>query len=146
MAQNPPEGTQRVIPYILYADAPAALDFLCQAFSFEERFRMPMPDGKIGHAEITYRDNVVMLATASAEMGHASPKDLPAFHSMVMCYVDDVDAHYAHAKEAGAKIVTELEDKFYGDRSYAAADPEGHQWCFATHVKDVDFENMEPPQ
>ena len=50
MVQNPPEGVQRVIPYLVYADAAAAIDFICNAFGFEERYRFPMPDGSIGHA------------------------------------------------------------------------------------------------
>lgn len=145
MAKNPPEGMQRVIPYILYVDAPAALEFLCKAFGFEERFRLPMPDGKIGHAEIGYQGNVVMLATAFKEMGHASPRDLPARHGGIACYVDDVDAHYAQAKAAGAKIIAEPADKFYGDRTYGAEDPEGHQWSFHTHVRDIAPEDLKPP-
>ncbi len=145
MAQNPPEGTQRVIPYRLYADAPAALEFLGKAFGFEERFRMPMPDGKLGHAEVGYQGNVLMLATAVGENGHASPRDLPARHSLIVCYVDDADAHYARAKAAGAKILAEPEDQFYGDRIYRAEDLEGHQWSFHTHVRDVAPEDMKPP-
>ena len=145
MAQNPPEGMQRVIPYLLYADAPAALEFLGKAFGFEERFRMPMPDGKLGHAEVGYQGNVLMLATAVGENGHASPRDLPASHALIVCYVDDVDAHYARAKAAGAKILAEPEDQFYGDRIYRAEDSEGHQWSFHTHVRDVAPEDMKPP-
>ena len=145
MAQNPPEGTQRVIPYITYADAPAALEFLGKAFGFEERFRMPGPDGSLMHAEVGYQGNVVMLATAVDEMGLASPKDLPARHGLIVCYVDDVDAHHARAKAAGAKIIAEPEDQFYGDRTYRVEDPEGHHWSFHTHVRDVAPEDMKPP-
>lgn len=146
MAKPPPEGYQRIIPYLMYADAAAAIEFLGRAFGFEERMRMPTPDGAIMHAELAYQGNVVMLATVYPEMGYASPKDLPARHGSVMCYVDDVDAHYARAKAAGATIVAELEDKFYGDRMYSAQDPEGHQWFFATHIRDVAPEDMKPPE
>ena len=145
MAKNPPEGHQRVIPYLVYKDAPAAIEFLCKAFGFTERFRMPISDGKIGHAEIAYQDNVVMLATAVEEMGLASPLDLPAVHALVLCYVDDVDAHYERAKAAGATIQGEPEDK-RGDRSYRAVDPEGHRWFFATHVRDVAPDDMQPSE
>ena len=146
MVQNPPEGTQRVVPYIHYADAPAALEFLCRAFGFEERFRIPMPDGRIGHAEVGYSGNAVMLASVFDEMGLTSPRELPALHGHICCYVDDVDAHYARAKAEGATIMNEPEDKFYGDRSYQALDPEGHRWTFATHVRDVTPEDMAPPE
>ncbi len=145
MVKNPPEGTQRVVPYLMYADAAAAIEFIGKAFGFEERMRMPTPDGAVMHAELGYQSNVVMLATAHPEMGYGSPKDLPARHGSVLCYVDDVDAHHARAKAAGATITAELEDKFYGDRMYGATDPEGHQWFFATHVKDVAPEDMKPP-
>ena len=145
MAKNPPEGTQRVIPYITYADAPAALEFLGKAFGLEERFRMPGPDGKVMHAEGSHCDNVVMLASAVEDMGLTSPKDLPARHGLIVVYVDDVDAHYARAKAAGAKILAEPEDQFYGDRTYRVEDPEGHQWAFHKHVRDVPPEEMKPP-
>ncbi len=145
MAQNPPEGNQRIIPYLSYADAPAALDFLSKAFGFQERMRMAAPDGRLMHAELGYQGNVVMLASVFEDMGLASPRDLPARHGLVVCYVDDVDAHCAQAKAAGAKVVAEPEDQFYGDRTYRVEDPEGHQWAFHTHVRDVPPEEMKPP-
>ena len=146
MVKNPPEGCQRVIPYLSYDDASAALAFLTSAFGFEERMRMPGPDGAIMHAEVGYQDNIVMLASVYEEMGAKSPKTLGARHTTVLCYVDDVDAHFARAKAAGATIVSEPEDKFYGDRMYAADDPGGHRWYFATHTKDVAPEDMHPPE
>ncbi len=146
MAQNPPEGTQRIIPYLSYADAPAAIEFLCKAFGFEERNRFAMPDGKIGHAELGYGDNVLYLASAYEEMGFQSPRELAGVHCQVHCYVDDVDAHFEQARGAGATIAAEPEDQFYGDRSYRAVDPEGHRWIFSTHVKDVAWEDMKPPE
>lgn len=142
MAKNPPDGHQRAIPYLSYADAPAAIAFLERAFGFEEHVRFPMPDGRVGHAELAIGDHCVMLATAYEEMGMASPSTLPAVHGQVLCYVDDVDAHYARAKAAGANITKELEDQPHGDRTYRATDPEGHRWIFATHVKDVDLSTL----
>ena len=138
MVQNPPPGTQRVVPYIAYDDAPAAIDFLCTAFGFEERFRIPMPDGKLGHCELGLQDNVLMLASANDELGFQSPSSTKVVNALILCYVDDVDAHHEQAKAAGATILGEPEDQPYGDRSYRAVDPEGHKWFFATHVKDVD--------
>ena len=144
MAKNPPDGYQRVIPYLVYENAPRALAFLTEAFGFEERMRMPGENDMVMHAEVALHDNVVMLASAVPDMGHASPQALGKRHTTVMVYVDDVDAHCARAKQAGAKITSELEDKFYGDRMYAAEDPEGHLWFFATHIKDVAPEDMHP--
>lgn len=129
MPRNPPRGMQRIIPYLTYADAPAAIGFLCRAFGFEERFRYPMPDGRIGHAELGYQDNVVMLASAYEGFGE-SPLRLPAVHSQVYCFVDDVDAHFARAREAGATVASEPKNE-HGTRFYRAIDPESHRWIFA---------------
>jgi len=126
--QSPIE--QRIIPYLAYADAPAAIDFLCRAFGFEERFRFPMPDGSIGHAEITYEGRVVMLASAYAELGFASPRDLPGVHAQIYMQVENVDAHYQRAREAGATIAAAPRNQ-HGQRMYRALDLEGHRWIFA---------------
>lgn len=118
-----------IVPYLFYSDASAAIDFLCSAFGFEEQFRYPMPDGKVGHAELSHKGSQVMLASVWAEGGIASPLDLPAVHSQVFCAVDDVDAHYQRAKEAGATIVAGPSDQ-HGHRLYRVIDPEGHRWVF----------------
>ena len=136
MDESPSAGTQRIVPYLYYADAPAALEFLTSVCGFEEYLRVPGGDGLIAHAEVGYRDNRVMLASKPPPREAAGAE--PAHFGLVSCSVDDVDAHYRHAKAAGANILQELEDKFYGDRSYSLKDPEGHVWYFTTHVKDVD--------
>ncbi|NRA96314.1 MAG: VOC family protein [Planctomycetes bacterium] len=146
MVQNPPEGYARVIPYLLYEDAGAAIDFLCKAFGFEEKLRMDGPDGSIMHAEVAIGgDGVVMLATAPTEIhGRPVPPGL-ARETLTAVYVDDVDATFARAAEAGAEVLEEPADQFYGDRTCRFRDPEGHEWNFMTHVKDVDPEDMQPP-
>ena len=146
MVQNPPAGCQRIVPYFVYRDAAAIVEFLCSAFGFEKGIQFPGPDGSLMHAEVSMGGELFMLATAMPEMGHAAPMDLPGRHAMTMVYVADVDAHCAHATEAGAEILSEPEDKFYGDRMYVAKDPEGVTWCFATHVRDVAPEDMQPPE
>ena len=143
MVQNPPEGNQRVIPYLAYADAPAAVEFLCRAYGFEAGVQMDMGGGVLGHAELHLDDNVVFLATAFDEIGLTSPRNLSAVHGQVMVYVDDVDEHYEKAKAAGAEITEEISDQFYGDRSYRTVDPEGHQWVFTQHIRDVTPEELE---
>jgi PhnB protein len=128
-------SSQRIIPMLSYSDAPAAIEFLCTAFGFTERFRMPMPDGTVGHAELALCDNIVMLATAWTAAGMKSPRDLGGVHGQLHCTVADVDAHYAHAVSAGAIIIGEPQDQPYGERTYRAVDPEGHRWIFASPVK-----------
>ncbi len=128
---------QRVVPYLAYADAPAAIEFLCRAFGFEEHSRFAMPDGRIGHAELTLGGSMLMLASVYEEMGFASPRDLQALPGQVYCQVDDADAHHAHAREAGATIAAEPADQ-YGSRSYRAVDLEGHRWIFSAPLEQAE--------
>ena len=135
MPSNPPEGYPRICPYLFYEDADAAIEFLVRAFGFKERMRMSDGDGRVTHAELELADGVVMLGT---------PPDFERSRDtgLVHVYVDDVDAHCAHAREAGAEIARELADQDYGDRNYGAKDPEGHSWWFAQHVRDVSPEEL----
>ena len=138
---NPPEGYPHVMPYLYYSDAVAALEFLTSAFGFTEKFRMEDENGGVSHAEVSMGDGVIMLGTPSAD--YRNPKTLGAKTQSIYVYVDDVDAHYERAKAAGAKITQEPVDKFYGDRNYGSEDPEGHEWYFGTHVRDVTQEEMQ---
>lgn len=142
MPQIPPAGRQRVVPYLAYRDAPAAIAFLCEAFGFTEAFRLEMPDGSIGHAELQFGDSVVCLATCWDAAGFASPSELPGRHGQVQCYVDDVEAHHAQARAAGATITAEPEDQAYGARTYRATDPEGHWWIFVEPTEDLSPEEL----
>jgi uncharacterized glyoxalase superfamily protein PhnB len=120
---------QRIVPRLTYEDAAAAIDFLCRAFGFEEQFRYPMPDGRIGYAEVGYEGHVVALASVWHGFGD-TPLRLPAVHGQIACFVDDVDAHFARARDAGATIVAEPIHE-HGRRSYRALDLEGHRWIFS---------------
>lgn len=121
---------QRFTPMLAYADAPAAIAFLTQAFGFEERFRMDMPDGSVGHAELGLGDQVVMLASEWPAGGVVSPLRLPALHAQLFVRVDDVEAHFTRARAEGATIAAEPTDQAYGERTYRAIDPEGQRWIF----------------
>jgi PhnB protein len=143
MPTNPPENMPRVTPYLYYQDVGKALDWLARAYGFKERMRMPGPDGAIVHAEMEYSDGALMLGCPGAD--YQNPLGLGQVTQSLYVFVDDVDKHFQHAKEAGAKILDEPEDQFYGDRRYGTEDPEGHQWFFATHVRDVAHEDMFPP-
>lgn len=140
MPSNPPENMPRITPYLLYEDVESMLEWLSAAFGLQERMRLPGPDGRAGHAEMALQDGVVMMGRPGPE--YRNPKRTGHFTQELYVYVDDVDAHYARAKRAGATILQEPTDQFYGDRRYRAADPEGHHWCFATHVRDVSAEEM----
>jgi uncharacterized glyoxalase superfamily protein PhnB len=142
MVQNPPEGMPQVTPYLLYEDVGSTVDWLIATFGFEEAVRMPGPDGKTFHAELTMGSGRVMMGTPSPD--YQNPKKRGGATQLTYVYVDDVDKHYEKAKAAGAIIVNELADQFYGDRTYGAEDPEGHSWSFAQHVKDVAPDDMHP--
>ncbi|MGH3665730.1 MAG: VOC family protein [Egibacteraceae bacterium] len=133
--QDPPEGMTRIIPYLLYEDVAGALDWLATAFGFRERLRYPDPDGRISHAEMELGDGVIMLGQPGAD--YRNPKRLGSATQLVCVYIDDVDAHCERAKQAGASILREPADQDYGERSYMAEDPEGHQWSFARRLRDV---------
>lgn len=139
MPQNP---TQAVQPYLLYEDTGTAVDWLCDAFGLVERFRLADEAGAVNHAEVVIGgDHVIMLGSPGGD--YQSPANSGHVHSQVYVYVDDVDAHFAQAKAAGATILEEPADQFYGDRRYGALDLEGHQWYFATHVRDVEPPDMQ---
>ena len=140
MADSEQLGHQRIVPYLTYADAPAAIDWLCRVFGFEEIRRMETGDGRIGHAALTLLGEQVMISSAFDEAGTRSPRDLPALHQQITVYVDDVDAHFAHAQAEGAAILSEPEDQFWGDRTYWVQDLEGHRWSFQQHVRVVPDE------
>lgn len=142
MVRNPPPDFPQIAPYLLYEDVDAALDFLVRAFGFEERVRMAGPNGNAIHAEARLGEGVVMMGRPSEE--YKNPKHLGGATQLVYVYVADVDQHCTVAKDAGAVIIRELADQFYGDRTYGAEDPEGHQWSFAQHTRDVAPEDMHP--
>jgi len=133
----PENPSQAVQPYLLYEDAGAAVDWLCNVFGMAERFRLVDEAGRLNHAEVTIGgDHVIMLGSPGGD--YQSPASSGHVHSQVYVYVDDVDAHFARAKAAGTTTLEEPVDQFYGDRRYGALDLEGHQWYFATHVRDVE--------
>jgi PhnB protein len=140
MPANPPKDMPRITPYLYYEDVAAALAWLARAFGFRERLRMPGPDGSVMHAEMQLADGVVMMGRPGPD--YRSPKRLGQVTQSLYVYVDDVNAHFRRAKDAGAKVIEEPADQFYGDRRYGAEDPEGHLWYFAQHVRDVSPEEM----
>jgi uncharacterized glyoxalase superfamily protein PhnB len=142
MAQSPPEGFPRITPYLLYQDVDAALEWLTTTCGFTEDVRMPGPEGKAVHAEARLGDGVVMMGNPGPD--YQNPKRRGGATQLVYVYVDDVDKHFETARAAGAHILNEPADQFYGDRTYGAEDPEGHQWSFAQHVRDVAPEDMHP--
>lgn len=138
-----PEGYHTVTPYIIVRDAAAAIDFYKRAFGATELLRLPMPDGKVAHAEIKIGDSAIMLADECPERGASSPQTIGGTPMTLMIYVEDVDAVYDRAVRAGAVVLRPVRDQFYGDRSGCLTDPFGHQWTVATHKEDVSQQELD---
>lgn len=141
--QNPPPGFHTVTPYLYIRGAAEAIEFYKQAFGAEELFRMPMPDGKLGHAEIQIGDSRIMLADETPEVGVTSPQTLNGTTASYLIYVENVDERFAQALAAGGEVVRPLADQFYGDRTGCLKDPFGHIWTLSTHIEDVSPEEMQ---
>jgi PhnB protein len=144
MAVKPiPEGYHTVTPYLAVDDANAAIEWYGRAFGATERGRMPGPDGKIAHAEIQIGDSVIMLSDPFPQSSLKPPKELGGSASGLFFYVEDVDSVVQDAVDAGGTITMPVEDQFWGDRYGKVTDPFGHEWQIATHVEDVEPEEME---
>ena len=142
MVKPIPDGYPRVTPYLIVDGAAAAIEFYESVLGARERMRMGGPDGKVGHAELGVGESVIMLADEHPEMNARGPKAVGGSPVSLHVYVEDVDAVFARALEAGAKELRPVEDKFYGDRMGAFEDPFGHEWNVASHVEDVPEDEM----
>jgi PhnB protein len=141
MSMNP-SYPAAAIPYLMIRGAADALAFYKNAFGAQETMRIPMPDGKIGHAEIRIEGAPVFLADESPEAGMQSPPQLGGTTVTVSIYVQDVDALARRAEGAGATVVRPVADQFYGERTVNFKDPFGHVWHFATVKETLTVEEM----
>ncbi len=137
-----PEGYRSITPYLIVKEAAAAIEFYKRAFGATERFRMAGPNGTVGHAELTIGDSIIMLADEFPDMGARSPLSYGGTPTSLYLYVDDVDAVYKRALDAGAKADRPVADQFYGDRTGCIKDPSGHLWALATHKEDLTPEQI----
>ncbi|HVO05127.1 MAG TPA: VOC family protein [Candidatus Cybelea sp.] len=137
-----PEGYSSVTAYLIAHDAADAIDYYKDVFGAEEVMRMLAPGGKVGHAELIIGDSKIMLADESPEMNARGPKTVGGTPVTIMVYVEDVDDVVERAIERGAKLLREVKDQFYGDRSGAIEDPQGHVWHISTHFEDVSPKEM----
>ena len=138
-----PEGYHSITPYLIIDGAAGAIAFYKRAFSAMELFRMDTPDGKVGHAEIQINDSRIMIGDdCGEESPFRNPQSSGSSGVGLHLYVNDVDAVFTQAVEAGAKVIKPVEDQFYGDRSGALQDPFGHIWFIATHKEDLSLEQI----
>lgn len=123
-ANSVPAGYHTVTPYLVSPGTARLIEFLKEAFGAQELQRNARPDGAIRHAEVKIGDSVVMLGEATEEW--------PPMPALLYVYVEDVDAIYRQALEAGGTSLREPADQPYGDRTGGVADPSGNQWWLAT--------------
>ena len=142
---NPiPEGFHTATPHLVIRGASDAIEFYKRAFGAEEISRMPGPGGLLMHAEIKIGNSIIMLVDEMPQMERwLSPSSLNGTTMGIALYVEDCDALFQRAVEAGATVSLPMMDAFWGDRYGKVTDPFGHEWEIMTHKEDVSPEEME---
>lgn len=143
MVKPIPDNYPQVSASLAVEGAAAAIEFYTTVLGATERMRMDMPDGRVGHAELTIGSSLFMVSDEFPEMDVRGPRAVGGTPVTLNVYVDDVDDTFAKALDLGATQLREVTDQFYGDRSGQFEDPFGHRWSVATHVEDVAPEEME---
>ena len=122
-----------VLPHVVYKNVAAAADWLAGNFGFAERYRYGQP---VSGVQMILGNAVIMVTSPGNWL--ASPLELGKQTQMLTVFVDDVAAHFAGTKSAGARIVEDLHETIYGERQYGVEDLEGHRWIFSQHARDAD--------
>jgi uncharacterized glyoxalase superfamily protein PhnB len=144
-----PSGWLRFTSAVVYQDAAAAIDWLCDAFGFQVRLKVEGENGRIEHCELEYGEGLLMIAQESSggerkwRQALRSPRSLSGANTQsILFFVDDADAHCAHARSRGAQIAQEPTVQDYGqehfaDKSYCALDLEGHIWWITQRLRSA---------
>ena len=136
-----PTDWPRISSALFCEDAAAAIDWYCRAFGFEVRLKVEGENGQIEHSELTLGTGIIMVSSTTRAPFGKSPRTIGGANTQTMfAYVDDVEAHCARARAAGAKIevepkTTDYGEDYWADKSYEAVDPEGHHWWFAQRMR-----------
>jgi PhnB protein len=138
-----PDTYPRVSPHLSIAGVAEAVEFYRRVLGANVRMRMDAPGGLVAHAEIELGGSVIMLGDEAVPGSEPSPRTLGGTSVSLFVYVEDVDAVFRRAVEAGARTVSEPEFHFYGDRVATIDDPFGHRWNLATHVEDVSPDDLD---
>jgi uncharacterized glyoxalase superfamily protein PhnB len=137
-----PAGFNTITPHLTVKGGARAIDFYKNAFGAKEKARMPGPDGSsIMHASLQIGDSMIMLNDEFPEMGAKSPASLNGSPVTVHLYVKNADAAWQKAVAAGAKVIMEIQNTFWGDRYGVVVDPFGHMWSIASRIEIVSPKN-----
>lgn len=137
-----PDGMHTITPHIVVRDAARAVEWYKAALGAEERSRIPVPGGKLMSVELRLGDSAVMIADEFPEMGVLSPLSIGGTAVVLHISTEDADTLWQRAVDAGAEVLHPLQDAFWGDRQGQLADPFGHRWGIATHVRDVPHDEV----
>jgi len=138
-----PEGFTSVTPYVVMDNTASAIEFYKKALDAEEKMRLPTPDGNVMYAEIQVGNARMMMGNCCPEWGGKSAKGFGGSPVSFFVYVDDVEAAFSKAKNAGMSVKKEIEDMFWGDRMGTLTDPFDMGWTIAQHIRDVSPEEMQ---
>ena len=133
MVTNRSAPTATVVPILIYEDVGEAIDWLCRVFGFVQRLRAER-DGVIGHAQLAVAEGAIMLGRQGGPYRAPQGSEVTSY---VHITVEDVDKHFEHAKQSGARIVQPPTDMPFGERHYTAQDHAGHWWTFSQHIADL---------
>jgi uncharacterized glyoxalase superfamily protein PhnB len=123
-----------VAPILVYEDVEKAIGWLCDTFGFTERLRAAGPGGVVSHAQLSVAEGAVMLGRQGAEFRPPRPNEVSQY---VLVHVEDVDRHFEHTRQCGARILKAPADMPFGERQYTVEDPGGHRWTFSQSIADV---------
>jgi PhnB protein len=137
-----PEGLHNITPSLVFRDAARAIDFYIKIFGAIEIARMPGPNNKIMHAMIRIGDSSIFLTDTMTTKSPAVSTETAFIPAYLHLYVDDVDATFKRAVDAGARVDMPVQDMFWGDRYGRITDPFGQQWSLATHKEEVSPDEM----
>jgi len=134
-----PEGSHTVTPGLVHKEASKAIEFYRKAFGAEVKMNMGMPDGRVMHAELRIGDSILYVTDEFPEWAPdlKAPQTAGGVTSSLYLYVQDADASYKRAVEAGAKSLMPPADMFWGDRFAKVIDPFGHHWGIATRKENL---------
>jgi PhnB protein len=144
--QPVPPGFHTLTPHLIVRDAARAITFYENAFGAQLLGKMLTPDGKVMHAAMKVGDSMLMLNDEFPEWGALSPVSSGGSGVTLHMYLENVDAAFQKAVSAGAEVKMPVMDQFWGDRYGIVADPFGHKWSLATHIRDVSQEDMAQAQ
>lgn len=136
-------AVHELFAYLHVKGAARAIDFYGAAFGAKERFRLTEPSGRIGHAELDFNGAILMLSDEFPELDLHGPRPAEGHTLTLHLHVDDADATIKSAVAAGATLLREPQDMFYGERSGAIRDPFGHRWNVGHSIEDVTPQEMQ---